>query len=88
MSEKPVHFLDVDLVEDIPRWGFPRITEAEVCICSTKQLLLNTSQNPQKTPVPESQIFPKFLLKYFVYLTIFRKTSAQLSLVLSAYFIK
>ena len=35
MLEKTVHFFNVDLAEDISSQGYPKISEAAVCICTT-----------------------------------------------------
>ena len=35
MLEKNVHFFNVDLAEDISTQGYPKISEAAVCTCTT-----------------------------------------------------
>ena len=35
MLEKTVHFFNVDLAEDISTPGYPKISEAAVCTCTS-----------------------------------------------------
>ena len=43
-----MHFPNAYLAKDIPTNGYPKISEAAVCACSTKQLFLKISQNSQE----------------------------------------
>ena len=36
MLKKTMHFFDMDLVEYIPTQGYPKISKAAVCTCTTK----------------------------------------------------
>ena len=48
MLEKTVHFFNVDLAEDTPKQGYPKISVAAVRICTTKQPFFKISQNSQE----------------------------------------
>ena len=48
MLEKTRHFPNAYLAEDILTKGYPKISEAAVCACSTKQLFLKILQNSQE----------------------------------------
>ena len=47
MLQKTVYFFNVDLVEDTPQKGSPKISEAAVCKCATKYFL-KLSQNSKE----------------------------------------
>ena len=50
MVDKIVHFVNVDLAEDIPTQGYPKMSEAAVGTCTTKYPFLKSLQNSKVRP--------------------------------------